>query len=79
MALDAARRDEDIEVVGLLTTMNASADRLRCTRFDGRWSGPSERLRLPLHVIDIPEHCCQRGLRRENDEAIDVAVGDERR
>ena len=57
-ALAAARTDPELEVVGLLVTLNAAADRVamhavRRTLLEAQ----AERLGLPLHVVEIPSPC----------------------
>lgn len=57
-ALDAARSDPEVEVVGLLVTMNAEADRVamhavRSTLLVAQ----AERLGLPLHLVELPYPC----------------------
>ncbi len=57
-ALAAARTDPELEVVGLLVTVNAEADRVamhavRRTLLEAQ----AERLGLPLHVVEIPSPC----------------------
>jgi uncharacterized protein (TIGR00290 family) len=57
-ALAAARADPALEVVGLLVTMNADADRVamhavRRTLLEAQ----AEQLGLPLHVVELPAPC----------------------
>jgi len=57
-ALHAARQDEALDVVGLLCTVNAEADRVamhavRRTLLETQ----ADRLGLPLHVVEIPSPC----------------------
>jgi uncharacterized protein (TIGR00290 family) len=58
LALQIARNELHIEVVSLLTTVNAEFDRVamhavrRCLL-----EAQAERLGLPLHVVDIPSPC----------------------
>ncbi len=57
-ALDEARRDPSLEVVGLLTTVTAAFDRVsmhgvRRTLLEAQ----ADRLALPLHVVEIPSPC----------------------
>jgi uncharacterized protein (TIGR00290 family) len=77
MALAAARRDEDIDVVGLLVTMNASADRVamhavRRSLLDAQ----ADRLGLPLHVIEIPEQCSNETYEEKMSDALESALDD---
>jgi diphthamide synthase (EF-2-diphthine--ammonia ligase) len=58
LALQATRESGDVEVVGLLTTVNASADRVamhavRRSLLEAQASG----LNLPLHVVELPWPC----------------------
>jgi uncharacterized protein (TIGR00290 family) len=78
MALSAARHNEDIEVVGLLVTMNASADRVamhavRRTLVQAQ----ALRLALPLAIIEIPEHCSNETYVLKMAEAVDAALDDD--
>lgn len=58
LALQVARDELHLEVVGLLTTVNAEFDRVamhavrRCLL-----EAQAERLGLPLHVVEIPSPC----------------------
>jgi diphthamide synthase (EF-2-diphthine--ammonia ligase) len=57
-ALAAARADPALDVVGLLVTVNAAADRVamhavRRTLLEAQ----AARLGLPLHVVEIPSPC----------------------
>ena len=57
-ALHTARQESSVEVVGLLTTVNAAADRVvmhavRRVLLDAQ----AERLGLALHVVEIPSPC----------------------
>lgn len=57
-ALAEARADPDLEVVGLLTTVNAAADRvaMHATR-RSLLEAQAESLGLPLRVVEIPSPC----------------------
>ncbi len=77
LALHAALGDDDIEVVGLLTTMNASADRVamhavRRTLLECQ----ADRLGLPLHLIQLPEHCTNEVYEEKMTHAIHAALED---
>ncbi len=77
MALNAARRDEGIEVVGLLTTMNASADRVAMHAVRRSLvETQADRLGLPLHLIDLPEHCSNEVYEEKMTQAIRAAGDD---
>ncbi|HKI21385.1 MAG TPA: hypothetical protein VKA15_26055 [Isosphaeraceae bacterium] len=72
MALAAIRQDENVEVVGLLVTMNAMANRVamhavrRCLV-----EAQADRLGLPLTVIEIPNHCSNQIYEFKMSQAID--------
>lgn len=75
MALASVRRDETIDVVGLLTTMNESADRVamhavRRTLVEAQ----AERLGLPLTFVEIPEHCTNAIYEERMAGAVDDAL-----
>jgi len=58
LALERARQDPSLEVVGLLTTINAEANRVamhavRRTLLEAQ----AKRLGLPLHVVELPHPC----------------------
>jgi uncharacterized protein (TIGR00290 family) len=77
MALDATRQDDEVEVVGLLVTMNAKADRVamhavrRCLV-----EAQANRLGLPLTVIEIPDRCSNEIYELRMTQAIDAALSD---
>jgi uncharacterized protein (TIGR00290 family) len=57
-ALDAARRDPELDVVGLLVTMNADADRVAMHAVRRELvEAQADRLGLPLHIVEIPAAC----------------------
>jgi len=78
MALAAIRQDENVEVVGLLVTMNAMANRVamhavrRCLV-----EAQADRLGLPLTVIEIPNHCSNQIYEFKMSQAIDAALSDD--
>jgi uncharacterized protein (TIGR00290 family) len=77
MALAAAQRNEDIVVVGLLVTINSSADRVAMHAVRRALvEAQADRLGLPIHVIEIPEHCSNDTYEEKMTEALDSAVGD---
>lgn len=77
MALAAARRDSDIDVVGLLVTMNSSADRVAMHAVrHSLVESQAERLGLPLTVIEIPQHCSNETYELKMAQAIDAALLD---
>ena len=74
MALAAARRDDDVDVVGLLVTMNASAERVAMHAVRRSLvEMQAQRLGLPLTVIEIPEHCSNETYELKMAQAIDAA------
>lgn len=77
MALAAARQDNDVDVVGLLVTMNASADRVAMHAVRRALvESQAERLSLPLTLIEIPEHCSNETYELKMAQAIDAARSD---
>jgi uncharacterized protein (TIGR00290 family) len=77
-ALAAARTDPELEVVGLLVTVNAEADRVamhavRRTLLEAQ----AERLGLPLHVVEIPSPCPNDVYSAKMDAAMRVARADD--
>lgn len=77
MALDAIRRDEDIDVTALLVTVSSAADRIalhavRCSLLEAQ----ADRLDLPLHVVEIPSPCSNEIYEAEMATAINVALAD---
>jgi uncharacterized protein (TIGR00290 family) len=57
-ALAAAQRDPDLEVVGLLVTINAAADRVAMHAVRrALLEAQADRLGLPLHIVEIPSPC----------------------
>ena len=57
-ALAAARQEPDVDVVGLLVTMNASADRVSMHAVRRALViTQAERLGLPLHLVELPSPC----------------------
>jgi uncharacterized protein (TIGR00290 family) len=72
-ALAAARRDPELDVVGLLVTLNASADRVAMHAVRrSLLEAQAERLGLPLHVVEIPSPCPDDTYR----ERMGAAMGD---
>jgi uncharacterized protein (TIGR00290 family) len=77
MALAAARRDSNIDVIGLLVTMNSSADRVAMHAVrHSLVETQAERLGLPLTVIEIPEHCSNETYERKMTQTIDAGLCD---
>ena len=57
-ALRAARADESLDVVGLLVTFNADADRVAMHAVRRELvEAQAQRLGLPLHTVDLPYPC----------------------
>ncbi len=58
LALHRARSDASLDVVGLLTTVNSTADRVAMHAVRrGLLEAQAEALGLPLHVVDLPWPC----------------------
>jgi uncharacterized protein (TIGR00290 family) len=76
-ALAAARADPDLEVVGLLSTINAEADRIAMHAVRRTLlAAQAERLGLPLHTVEIPSPCPNAVYEERMAEAIASAVGE---
>lgn len=57
-ALHAARRDQTIDVVGLLVTLNRDADRVAMHAVRRELvEAQADRVGLPLHTVEIPSPC----------------------
>jgi uncharacterized protein (TIGR00290 family) len=57
-ALAAVRQQRDVEVVGLLVTMNAEADRVSMHAVrHALVQAQADRLGLPLHLVELPSPC----------------------
>ncbi len=74
LALHYARRSTDVEVVGLLTTVNAAFDRVamhgvRRALLEAQASA----LRLPLHVVELPWPCSNEVYEQRMALAVGVA------
>jgi uncharacterized protein (TIGR00290 family) len=75
LALHHARRDAEVEVVGLLTTVNAVFDRVamhgvRRALLEAQASA----LGLPLHVVELPWPCSNEVYEQRMAAAVDVAL-----
>ena len=73
-ALECVRREQSVDVRGLLVTMNADADRVamhavRRTLLETQ----AQRLGLPLHIVEIPSPCPDAVYERLMDEAMTAA------
>ena len=76
-ALHIAQRDDAVEVVGLLTTMNTDADRvaLHAVRRE-LVAAQAERLGLPLYTVEIPSPCPNDVYESRMAAAVATAVAD---
>jgi uncharacterized protein (TIGR00290 family) len=77
LALAEARADPEVDVVGLLVTVNAAVDRVamhavRRTLLEAQ----ADRLDLPLHVVEIPSPCPNEVYEARMAEAMDAASRD---
>jgi uncharacterized protein (TIGR00290 family) len=75
LALHHARRDAEVEVVGLLTTVNAAFDRVamhgvRRALLEAQASA----LGLPLHVVELPWPCSNEVYEQRMAAAVGVAL-----
>jgi uncharacterized protein (TIGR00290 family) len=78
MALDMIRRDVDIDVVALLVTMNAGADRVAMHAVRRALvKAQADRLGLALNVIEIPSPCTMKVYELRMCEAIELALADD--
>ncbi len=76
-ALAAARRDEDLEVVGLLVTVNGAANRVAMHAVRRELlEAQADRLGLPLHVVEIPSPCPNDVYAEKMSAAMDDARAD---
>lgn len=76
-ALAAVRADPNLEVVGLLSTINADADRVAMHAVRrALLVTQAERLELPLHLVEIPAPCPNVTYEEKMSEAVSVAVDD---
>lgn len=74
MALACARRDPSLRVVGLLTTVNADADRVAMHAVRrSLLETQAERLGLPLHVVELPHPCPNEVYEARMQAAVDAA------
>ncbi len=77
LALAAARADPELEVVGLLTTLNGDADRvaMHAVRRD-LLRAQATALGLPLHEVDLPWPCSNQEYEALMTAAIAIARSD---
>lgn len=75
MALAAARADETLEVVGLLTTIDGDADRVAMHAVPRLLVEAQARsLGLPLHTVDLPSPCPNEVYEERMTAALQVAA-----
>lgn len=76
-ALAAVRADPGFEVVGLLCTVNAAADRVAMHAVRrSLLAVQAERLGLPLHTVEIPSPCPNETYEQAMAAAMAAAAGD---
>jgi uncharacterized protein (TIGR00290 family) len=76
-ALEAARRDPEVTVAGLLVTVNAEADRVAMHAVRrSLLEIQAARLGLPLHIVEIPYPCPNDVYEAQMTEALDAAARD---
>jgi len=76
-ALAAARSDPEVEVVGLLVTMNAEADRVAMHAVRRQLLlAQADRLGLPVHLVELPWPCSNEEYEALMQGAVDRAVAD---
>jgi uncharacterized protein (TIGR00290 family) len=74
LALHQVRSEESLDVVGLLTTVNAGADRVAMHGVRrALLEAQAESLGLPLHVIELPWPCPNEVYEQRMTEALDEA------
>jgi uncharacterized protein (TIGR00290 family) len=77
LALHRARQDPALDVVGLLCTVNADADRVAMHAVRRELLlAQADRLGLPVHVVELPWPCPNSEYERLMTEAVDTAVAD---
>ena len=76
-ALAAARCDPEVEVVGLLVTMNAAADRVAMHAVRRTLLlAQGERLGLPAHLVELPYPCTDEQYEELMAGAVSTAIDD---
>ena len=74
-ALNAVRTGGDVEVVGLLTTVNSTTDRVAMHAVRRELlEAQAASLRLPLHVVELPWPCPNEVYEQRMREAVRTAV-----
>ena len=77
LALAEARRDPDLEVVGLLTTVNEDADRVAMHAVRRELlEAQAAAVALPLHVVGIPQACRNETYEQRMGAAVATALAD---
>lgn len=77
LALHVARQDPSLQVVGLLTTVNSTADRVAMHAVRRELlEAQADRLALPLHVVDLPWPCPNEIYEQRMAAAVAAAVDD---
>ncbi len=75
-ALQSARNDDQLDVTGLLTTINAAADRVAMHAVRRELlQAQADEVGLPLHVVELPSPCSN----SEYEQRMSQAVGTARR
>ena len=76
MALEVVRARGDVEVTALLSTVNAAADRVAMHAVRrSLLEAQSDRLGLPLEVVEIPSPCTNEVYEARMSEAMTAALG----
>jgi uncharacterized protein (TIGR00290 family) len=74
-ALHAINQDPNVELVGLLVTLNADADRVAMHAVRRELvEAQADRLGLPLHVVEIPSPCPNAVYEAQMEKAMATAV-----
>jgi len=77
LALQRARQDLELDVVGMVCTVNADADRVAMHAVRRELLvAQGERLGLPIHVVELPWPCPNAEYERLIAAAVDNAVAD---
>ena len=77
LALAVVRNDPSVEVTGLLTTVNADANRVAMHAVRRELlEAQAQRLGLPLHVVEIPYPCPNEVYEARMQDAMDAAVAE---
>ena len=77
LALHRARQDPELDVVGMLCTVNADADRVAMHAVRRELLlAQGERLGLPIHVVELPWPCPNAEYERLMAAAVEAAVAD---